>query len=149
MTADNCFSGCRIRRGVNETNRCCREVMDFASALPVLFAPDGQISSIVASSLIPFVQPLREKYCCFEFSEFVLSHPRSVPARGAYASSRNAERNAVDAKALTDERRLLRTVKSCGPGAPRSGAKLAKMPRASRRRRWQTEWFTEESAYKP
>ena len=30
----------------------------------------------------------------------------------------NVERNAVDVKALSDERRSLRTVKSCGPGAP-------------------------------
>jgi hypothetical protein len=30
----------------------------------------------------------------------------------------NVERNAVDARAPIDERRLSRTVKSCGPGAP-------------------------------
>jgi hypothetical protein len=33
----------------------------------------------------------------------------------------------VDVKSPTDERLLLRTAKSCGPGAPRSGAKLATM----------------------
>ena len=39
----------------------------------------------------------------------------------------NVERNAVDVEALTGERRLSRTEKSCGPGAPMSGAKFATM----------------------
>jgi hypothetical protein len=52
---------------------------------------------------------------------------RSAPARGAIANVTNVVRNAVDVKVLTDERRPLRTAKSCGPGAPRSGAKLATM----------------------
>ena len=33
----------------------------------------------------------------------------------------------MDVRAPTDERQLLRTAKSCGPGAPRAGAKLATM----------------------
>jgi hypothetical protein len=44
-----------------------------------------------------------------------------VPPRhkGRIAIVTNVGRNAVDAKALTDERRFSRTAKSCGPGAPK------------------------------
>ena len=89
--------------------------------------------------------PLRNvPKCIFRFSEFFLTHPpnqvsyppRSVPAGGAYASSRHAGRDAVAATASSDERRrpascraaaacrrcavrgLSRTLKSCGPGIP-------------------------------
>ena len=68
---------------------------------------------------------------------------------GRIAIVTNVERNAVDGDALTDERRYPRTAKSCGPGAPKSGAKLATMLLHCGLRRWQTGWFTEESAYKP
>ena len=62
----------------------------------------------------------------------------------------NAERNAVDVDALTDERRCPRTAKSCGSGAPMLGAKFSLIaPKATRGRRWQTQWFTEKSTYKP
>jgi hypothetical protein len=44
------------------------------------------------------------------------AHP--VPIRGAYASSRTLVRDAVDALATLDERRVRRTAKSCGPDAP-------------------------------
>jgi hypothetical protein len=55
---------------------------------------------------------LRRKPC------LPLMHPASC--RGAYASSRYAElRAAMDAEAAPDERERPRTVKSCGPGAPR------------------------------
>ena len=58
----------------------------------------------------------------------------------------NVERNAVDVKALTDERRSLRTAKSCGPGAPMQALSLREM---LRERRWQSSWFTGETTYKP
>ena len=61
----------------------------------------------------------------------------------------NVVRNAVDAKALTDERQPSRTAKSCGPGAPMSGVKFLAKPEGFAGTRWQTEWFTGESAYKP
>jgi len=44
---------------------------------------------------------------------------------GRIAIVTNVVRNAVDGDVLTDERRYPRTAKSCGPGAPRSGAKFA------------------------
>ena len=37
---------------------------------------------------------------------------------GGSRSSRNARRDAMDAKVLTDEQRFSRTAKPCGPGAP-------------------------------
>jgi hypothetical protein len=42
----------------------------------------------------------------------------SRPARGALRIVTNARRDAVDAIAAQDERKLSRTAKSCGPGAP-------------------------------
>jgi hypothetical protein len=47
-------------------------------------------------------------------------HLSRLDTRGVSRSSRNVRRDAVDVKALTDERRPSRTAKSCGPGAPRS-----------------------------
>ena len=47
---------------------------------------------------------------------------------------------------LVDERHLLRTAKSCGPGAPMQALSLREM---LRERRWQSSWFTGEIAYKP
>jgi hypothetical protein len=96
-----------------------------------------------------FVQPSNEKYCCFVFSEVMIYSPRSAADERGVRVVTNVARNAVDAIVLTDERRRLRTAKSCGPGAPRSGAKFSRSQSASQERRWQTEWFTEESAYKP
>ena len=55
----------------------------------------------------------------------------------------------MDVEGLTDERLPSRTAKSRGPGAPMSGVKLATMLAYRGLRRWQTEWFTEEIAYKP
>jgi hypothetical protein len=56
----------------------------------------------------------------------------------------------VDVDALTDERRCPRTAKSCGSGALMLGAKFSLIaPKASRGQRWQTQWFTEKSTYKP
>jgi hypothetical protein len=70
---------------------------------------------------------LKQKILDFRFSENDgLISPFRSDTRGVRVVT-NVERNAVDAKALTDERRLSRTAKSRGPGAPKSGAKFAMM----------------------
>ena len=43
---------------------------------------------------------------------------RVLPHRGALAIVIDAGQDAVDADALSDEQRLMRTAKSCGPDAP-------------------------------
>src|SRR6202043_3349170 len=48
----------------------------------------------------------------------VVSAPSRPHKRGGSRSSRTLRRDAVDALATQDERRLKRTAKSCGPGAP-------------------------------
>ena len=64
-------------------------------------------------------------------------------ARGAYAlSSRNVRRDAMDALATQDERRVKRTAKSCGPDAPTLASSVAEV---SARRRWQQSPVTGES----
>jgi hypothetical protein len=66
----------------------------------------------------------------------------TVPShRGALRNVINAGRDAVDADALKDERRLMRTAKSCGPDAPT----LVSSWRVNRKRRWQTSMVTGES----
>jgi hypothetical protein len=69
---------------------------------------------------------------------------RRVPPspRGAYASSRTLRRDAMDALAAQDERRLRRTAKSCGPDTPTLVSSLWKL---FRRRRWQKSPVTGES----
>src|SRR5947207_3378363 len=78
------------------------------------------------------------------------SHPKQfIPLpvlpdkRGGSRSSRNARWDAVDAMAATDERGLLRTAKSCGPGAAMLASSLASHIVG---RRWQESPFTRESA---
>src|SRR5882757_8102975 len=66
----------------------------------------------------------------------VLSH------RGALRNVINAGRDAVDADALKDERRLRRTAKSCGPDAPTLESSWRSY---LRRRRWQKSPVTGES----
>ena len=44
--------------------------------------------------------------------------PRPVPQEGRHAIVTDAGRDAVDADGADNERRLRRTAKSCGPGAP-------------------------------
>ena len=60
---------------------------------------------------------------------------RRVPSspRGAYASSRTLRRDAMDALAAQDERRLKRTAKSCGPDTP---TLVSSWRKQFRRRRW-------------
>ena len=64
------------------------------------------------------------------------SHPKATSCCG----------DAVDVKALTDERRLSRTAKSCGPGAPMQALSSADVDPQDDGGKG---WFTEESAYKP
>src|ERR1700745_150633 len=73
--------------------------------------------------VVPFCRRLVS--CSFWYSEVIFSSFRA-DTRGVRVVT-NVGRNAVDVEALTDERRLSRTVKSCGPGAPKSGAKSALM----------------------
>ena len=90
----------------------------------------ASLSAACAKSDSPGVSiGLRRQFCAEKYRFLIFGNRASVRAfrsdtRGVRVVT-NVERNAVDAMALTDERRLLRTVKSCGPDAPRSGAKLA------------------------
>jgi hypothetical protein len=52
---------------------------------------------------------------------------RPVPKEGRFAIVTNAGRDAVDASGATDESAELRTVKSCGPGAPMLALSFAEM----------------------
>jgi len=53
----------------------------------------------------------------------------------------------MDVNALTDERRHLRTAKSCGPDAPTLASSLAQAPKACREITVANKhWLTEESA---
>jgi hypothetical protein len=54
---------------------------------------------------------------------------------------------AVDAEVPIDERRFLRTAKSCGPGAPMQAPSLAGLTIG--KVNGGKGWFTWESAYKP
>jgi len=88
------------------------------------------------------------KIFCFRFfrSCDLLSSFRS-DTRGVCVVT-NVVRNAVDVKALSDERRSLRTVKSCGPGAPMqalSPSEAEKLREGDGGKRW----FTGEITYKP
>jgi hypothetical protein len=78
--------------------------------------------------LIWVVQSVRQKFCSFEFTERSDYSRRPGPKEGTYRERHiRWAGDAVDADALTDERRDLWTAKSCGPGAPMLGAKLAMM----------------------
>jgi hypothetical protein len=69
----------------------------------------------------------------------------SRPTEGRFAIVTNAGRDAVDALALQDEKRVKRTAKSCGPDAPTLASSVR---RRLRRRRWQKSPVTGESAKK-
>jgi hypothetical protein len=105
----------------------------FEDAGRALILTDGQINSLLRFRIDPACPALARKISNFRFFG-IYDLLSSVPLRrrGVRVVT-NVERNAVDARALTDERRSLRTAKSCGPGAPKSGAKLATMLIASRR----------------
>jgi len=66
----------------------------------------------------PSVQPLSKKYSDFPKAQITLYPQPSRPTEGRCATSRNAERDAVDAGCALDGRCSLRTAKSCGPDAP-------------------------------
>ena len=81
--------------------------------------------------------------CSFRKSEASCTHPASLQ-RGVSRSSRHVRRGCGGRGGADRRAALTRTAKSSGPGAPRSGAKLATMLKHRGLRRWQTEWFTEE-----
>jgi hypothetical protein len=64
------------------------------------------------------VQPLLQKYFCFSEIKIRLYEWLSRPTEGRVAIVTAAGRDAVDADALIDERRVMRTAKTCGPDAP-------------------------------
>jgi hypothetical protein len=73
--------------------------------------PDGQIT--------PQAGPVCEAkiFCfCSHANQFITA--AVPPGKRGVAHVTNARWDAVDAMATTDERDLLRTAKSCGPGAP-------------------------------
>ena len=94
----------------------------------------------------PLSSPGRENISIYRISDF--AYVTCVPSRqrGAYRDRHDTRGGeAVDGKAPTDERRPSRTAKSCGPGAPEIRRQARADACASHGRRWQTEWFTEES----
>ena len=74
-------------------------------------------------------------------------HPSRLVAEGRFAVVTNVGRDAVDADVPTDERRLSRTAKSCGPGAPRQASSLADL--TIRKVNGGNKRFTGEITYKP
>jgi hypothetical protein len=85
--------------------------------------PDGQISDFS-------VQPLSEKYSDFPKTQITLYPSPSRSSEGRCATSRNAERDAVDAGSALDGRRGWRTAKACGPDAPTLASSLRQHPQA-------------------
>jgi hypothetical protein len=83
---------------------------------PVIPASADEIY-LTGKSVNP-VQPLFQKYSTSRLPQ-ISNISLTVPShRGALRNVINAGRDAVDADALKDERRLMRTAKSCGPDAP-------------------------------
>ena len=76
--------------------------------------PDGQISPSISFA----VQPLSKKYSDFQKTQITFYPQPSRSPEGRCATSRNAERDAVDAGGALDGRCGWRTAKSCGPDAP-------------------------------
>jgi hypothetical protein len=69
--------------------------------------------------LIPLSSPFQKNISLFQKPKSVVMFAPSRPhKRGGSRSSRTLRRDAVDALATQDERRLKRTAKACGPGAP-------------------------------
>ena len=64
------------------------------------------------------VQTVAQKYSAFAVGQITDLTPRVSPVTRGVAHVTNARWDAVDAMVTTDERDLLRTAKSCGPGAP-------------------------------
>jgi hypothetical protein len=81
--------------------------------------PDGQISE-------NRVQPPLKKYSDFPKTQITLYPPPSRPTEGRLMIVTAAGRDAVDADGAIDERRLMRTAKSCGPDTPTLVSSLRK-----------------------
>src|SRR5882762_4850147 len=95
---------------------------------------------LTGKSLNP-VQPLLQKYSASRFTQIKSISPAVLSHRGALRNVINAGRDAVDADALKDEQRLMRTAKSCGPDAPTLESSWRSY---LRRRRWQKSPVTGE-----
>jgi quinol monooxygenase YgiN len=115
-----------------------RSIDDLATQL---ICPVGQISE---PPVILLVQPLLQNHFCFSEAQIKLYDALSrLDKRGGSRSSRNAGRDAVDARNASDEGAILRTAKPCGPGAPTLALSWRKQ---FRRRRWQESPVTGKSA---
>jgi len=62
--------------------------------------------------------PLRKNISDFPKAQISLYPLSSCPTEGRLEIVTDAGQDAVDADALTDERRLMRTAKTCGPDTP-------------------------------
>ena len=99
----------------------------------------GSYAGVTLGNLAPVarVQPHLQKNS--EFPNFLLAArpksllypPPSCPTEGRLEIVTDAGQDAVDADALTDERRLMRTAKSCGPDAPTLASSCADDSRAA------------------
>jgi hypothetical protein len=88
--------------------------MGFASLNPsydLTELPDGQITEFLSS-------PLAKNISLSPSGKSNLPLAPSRPTEGRLAIVTDAGRDAVDADGAIDERRLMRTAKSCGPDTP-------------------------------
>jgi hypothetical protein len=144
---------------------------DFASLHPgygpLMICPDGQSSPIFSRGItlrrqahsrirvrancdlpnhfnvIGLSSPLAKNISLSPSGKSNLRLPPSRLTRGAYRDRHGRwVRDAMDALAPQDERRLKRTAKPCGPGAPTLASSWRKQ---FRRRRWQKSPVTGES----
>jgi hypothetical protein len=81
--------------------------------------------------LIWAVQSPSQKYFCFSEAQSSLCDCHPVPSEGRFAIVTDAGRDAVDADALEDERRVTRTAKTCGPDTPTLVSSLRSNPQAT------------------
>ena len=91
----------------------------FKAALTSRIRVRAETNFIRGINLIWVVQMFAQEYSSFRKSEIMhMLPPSRLDMRGGSRSSRNARRDAMDAKVLTDEQRFSRTAKLCGPGTP-------------------------------
>src|ERR1700688_3810239 len=103
-----------------------------AKHLPCLTNADGNdpTGKSPGQSIGPPVQPLLKIYSDFQKRRITLYPMLSCSSEGRCATSRNAERDAVDAVCTLDGRCGWRTAKACGPDAPTLASSLRQHPRA-------------------
>ena len=137
-----CFGCCRLlhsrickhgRKSTRSTTRgsCARSPW----GQPAKRAPQGEVGALARISAIcklPVVPICRRRRRLQVRQIRIIFFDIPPQARGAHRDRHGARGgDAVDAKVLTDERRVRGRAKSCGPGAPMQALKLATMPGAS------------------